>query len=92
MARQEWSYGVPFLGGVISGYDKWKDFKAMDRDYQRNTGRYYKYPSQGYNAMAGNTARATLDTAISLGFRAARTAGRIGSSRNYGTTRSVMNI
>lgn len=92
MARQEWAYGIPYLGGVISGYDKWKDFKAMDRDYQRNTGRYYKYPSQGYNAMAGNTARGTLEHTISLGIRSARAAGRVGSSRNYGTTRSVMDI
>ena len=92
MARQEWAYGIPFLGGVISGYDKWKDFKSMDRDYQKNTGRYYKYPSQGYNSMAGNTARSTLDHAISLGIRSARAAGRVGSSRNYGTTRSVMDL
>jgi hypothetical protein len=92
MARQEWAYGIPFLGGVISGYDKWKDFKSMDRDYQKNTGRYYKYPTQGYNAMAGNIARSTLDTVISAGFRTARSASRASSRGNYGTTRSVMDI
>ena len=51
MAYRTGLYALPIAGRFIYEYDRMKDYGYMARDYKRNTGRTYKYATQGYEAQ-----------------------------------------
>lgn len=76
MAYQTWMYAIPFgLGNMVYKYDSYKDFRQMQRDFNKNTGRTVKYSTQSYDSRAFRTAGSLIDDVIHTGGRVA-TMGR----------------
>lgn len=81
MTNQPWMYALPAgIGRAIHQYDRYKDLKKMDRDWRKNTGRTYAYPTTGYDAMAySGPANYLYESAVR------------GGTKLYKSSRSLMN-
>ena len=90
MARWTWSYALPGVGDLFYNYDRMKDYNNMHKDYVRNTGRTYKYPTQGYEAQKYRAMGQVVDKALDLGGKVV-TAGRAGG-KTGGTTKDVTKV
>lgn len=77
MAYRTGLYALPIAGRFIYQYDRVKDYGYMAKDYKRNTGRTYKYATQGYEAQMYRQAGQLYDSALSFG---TSVAGRVGKS------------
>lgn len=94
MARQEWMYALPFgFGDIVYNYDRMKDFNEMHKDFTRNTGRTYKYPTQGFNAQKYRSMALVIDGALRSSSRAVTLGRKLPGQRGGGTTtRNVMTL
>lgn len=77
MAYRTGLYALPIAGRFIYEYDRMKDYGYMAKDYKRNTGRTYKYATQGYEAQMYRQAGHLYDSVLSFG---TSVAGRVGRS------------
>lgn len=76
MAYQTGLYALPLVGRFIHDYDRMKDYGYMARDYKRNTGRTYKYATQGYEAQMYRQAGQLFDSALTFGTSVSGHVGR----------------
>lgn len=90
MARWTWSYAIPGVGDLFYNYDRMKDYDAMHKDYSKNTGKTYKYATQGYEAQKYRAMGQVVSKALDYGKKVA-SAYRGGMSK-HGTTRDVTTL
>lgn len=72
MARQTWSYAIPYVGKYAYGYDRFKDLMQKQRDYERNTRRKVAYGTDSYGAQAMHTLGNVSTSAINSAGRTVR--------------------
>lgn len=92
MARWTWSYALPGVGDLFYNYDRMKDYDNMHKDYKSNTGRTYKYPTQGYEAQKYRAMGQVVSQALDYGGKFV-TSGRADSAgKTGGTTKDVTTL
>lgn len=92
MSRWTWSYAIPGVGDLFYNYDRMKDYDSMHKDYKSNTGRTYKYPTQGYEAQKYRAMGRVISQALDYGGKVV-TAGRAGAGgKTGGTTKDVTKL
>lgn len=89
MSRWTWSYGLPIVGDFFYNYDRMKDFNNMHKDYVRNTGRTYAYPTQGFEAQKYRTIGRISDDILNY---SKRIVGRGLGGRTGSTTKDVTSL